>query len=97
MEDNFCFNLKLEEFARLSTRSLSAFKRDFLRIYSSSAGKWLMERRLNHARHLLTNLGKTVAEAAFESGFENSSHFSRAFRQRFGISPVSIRKRMQTA
>ncbi len=97
MEDNFCFNLKLEEFARLSTRSLSAFKRDFLRIYSSSAGKWLMERRLNHARHLLTNLGKTVAEAAFESGFENASHFSRAFRQRFGISPLSSRKRMQTA
>lgn len=29
MEDNYCYNLKLEEFARLSNRSLSAFKRDF--------------------------------------------------------------------
>ena len=29
MEDNYCFNLKLEQFAQLSNRSLSAFKRDF--------------------------------------------------------------------
>lgn len=92
MEDNFCFNLKLETFARLSTRSLSAFKRDFEKLYKTSPGKWLMEKRLNHALHLLTNMNKTVTEAAFESGFENTSHFSRSFRQRFGISPASARQ-----
>lgn len=92
MEDNFCFNLGLEEFARLSMRSLSAFKRDFLRIYQTSPGKWLMEKRLNHALHLLTNLGKTVTEAAFESGFESASHFSRTFRQRFGCSPMAMKQ-----
>ena len=92
MENNFCFNLKLEEFARLSSRSLSAFKRDFVRFYNTSPGKWIMEKRLNHAMHLLTNLGKTVGETAFESGFENASHFSRAFRQQFGVSPASVKK-----
>lgn len=91
MEDNFCFNLKLEEFARLTARSLSAFKRDFKHIYNTSPGKWLMEKRLDHAMHLLTNLGKTVSEAAFESGFESASHFSRAFRQRFGVSPAALK------
>lgn len=92
MEENFCFNLKLEEFARLSMRSLSAFKRDFQTIYQTSPGKWLLEKRLNHSLHLLTNMGKTVGEAAFESGFENASHFSRAFRQRFGASPAAIKQ-----
>ncbi|MDP4263514.1 MAG: helix-turn-helix domain-containing protein [Bacteroidota bacterium] len=96
MEDNFCFNLKLEEFARLSSRSLSAFKRDFLRLYHTSPGKWLMEKRLNHALHLLSNMGKTVSEAAFESGFESASHFSRAFRQRFGTSPASVKLQTTT-
>lgn len=91
MEENFCFNLKLEEFAKLSCRSLSAFKRDFLRLYQTSPGKWLIERRLMHARHLLANMGKTVAEAAFESGFESPSHFSRAFRLRFATSPGLIK------
>lgn len=93
MESNFCFNLKLEDFARLSSRSLSAFKRDFLKLYNTSPGKWIMEKRLNQALHLLSNMGKTVSETAFESGFESTSHFSRAFRQRFGISPVSMRQR----
>ena len=91
MEENFYYNLKLEEFARLSSRSLSAFKRDFVKLYETSPGKWLLEKRLNYARHLLANLGKTVAETAFESGFENASHFSRAFRQRFGTSPASLK------
>jgi AraC family transcriptional regulator, exoenzyme S synthesis regulatory protein ExsA len=95
MQENFCYKLKLEEFARLSNRSLSAFKRDFLRLYDTSPGKWLMEKRLNHALHLLTNMGKTVSETAFESGFESASHFSRAFRQRFGSSPASLKQ--QTA
>lgn len=94
MEDNFSYNLKLEEFARLSSRSLSAFKRDFQRIFETSPGKWLMEKRLNHALHLLSNMGKTVAEAAFESGFESPSHFSRAFRQRFGTSPISVKQQI---
>jgi AraC-like DNA-binding protein len=92
MEENFSFNLKLEEFARLSARSLSAFKRDFQRLYQTTPGKWLMEKRLNHAMHLLTHLGRTVSETAFECGFENASHFSRAFRQQFGIAPASVKQ-----
>lgn len=92
MEDNFCFNLKMEDFARLSYRSLSAFKRDFVQVYNTSPGKWLLEKRLNHARHLLTRSGKSISEAAFESGFESNSHFSRAFSKRFGRPPSSVKK-----
>jgi AraC-like DNA-binding protein len=95
MEENFCFNLKQEEFARLSFRSLSGFKRDFQRLYNTTPGKWLLEKRLNHALLLLTSRGKTVGETAFESGFESPSHFSRAFRQRFGTPPTAAKQ--QTA
>ncbi|MFT3705942.1 MAG: AraC family transcriptional regulator [Agriterribacter sp.] len=92
MEDNFCFNLKLEDFARLSYRSLSAFKRDFVEIYNTSPGKWLVEKRLQYAKHLITVAGKSITDAAFESGFESSSHFSRAFSKQFGTSPSGIKK-----
>jgi AraC family transcriptional regulator, exoenzyme S synthesis regulatory protein ExsA len=91
MEENFCFNLKLEAYARLSKRSLSAFKRDFQELYGMAPGKWLLEKRLQHARHLLVNLHKNVTDAAFESGFENVSHFSRAFRAYFGFSPTQVK------
>ena len=91
MNDNYCYNLRLEEYAQLTNRSLSAFKRDFQKQFDTTPGKWLLEKRLNHAMHLLSNMNKTVSEAAFESGFENPSHFSRAFRQHFGVAPGSAR------
>jgi len=94
MEENFCFNLKLEEYARLSARSLSAFKRDFQQLFHTTPGKWLMEKRLNLAMHLLTTLGKTVSETAFETGFESASHFSRAFRQRYDVSPIAVKRQI---
>ena len=87
MEDNYCFNLKIEQYASLSNRSLSAFKRDFQKLFNTTPGKWLLEKRLLHAMHLLTHLNKTITEAAFESGFESNSHFSRCFKQRFGVAP----------
>jgi AraC-like DNA-binding protein len=94
MEDNFSFNLKLEEFAKLSARSLSAFKRDFKKEFKATPGKWLVERRLQYAFHLLTNVGRTVSEAAFESGFEDPSHFSRSFRRQYGVSPIAMKLQM---
>jgi len=91
MEDNFCYNLKLEEFARLSNRSLSAFKRDFQKEFNTSPGKWLLQKRLLHSKNLLINAGRSVGEAAFESGFENPSHFSRAFHSYFGMPPTALK------
>ncbi|MEJ8819729.1 helix-turn-helix transcriptional regulator [Lacibacter sp. H407] len=92
MHDNYCFNLKLEQYAALCNRSLSAFKRDFQKQFHTSPGKWLLEKRLQQSMALLKNRGKSVAETAFESGFENSSHFSRSFKQRFGMSPMEARQ-----
>lgn len=92
MQENFCFNLKLEQFAQLCNRSLSAFKRDFQKVFDTTPGKWLTEKRLQQAMHLLTNMDKTVSETAFECGFENPSHFSRIFRERFGIAPASVKQ-----
>jgi AraC family transcriptional regulator, exoenzyme S synthesis regulatory protein ExsA len=92
MEDNFCYHLKLEVYAELSNRSLSAFKRDFKKHFHITPGKWLLEKRLHHAVNLISNQHKTVSEAAFESGFQNPSHFSRAFKKRFGKGPIAMKK-----
>lgn len=92
MEDNFCYNLKMEVYAELSNRSLSAFKRDFEKQFGTSPGKWLLEKRLHHGLHLLNNRQRSVGEAAFESGFESPAHFSRSFKARFGKAPSEMRQ-----
>ena len=92
MEANFCYNLGLEDFAKLSHRSLSAFKRDFRKYYNQSPGKWLLQKRLDYSAVLLKNPALNVSQAALDCGFEDLSHFSRAFKEKFGMSPANYRK-----
>lgn len=92
MEANFRYNLSLEEFARLCHRSLSAFKREFQQLFQNSPGKWLLQRRLDHAANLLRHSRMNVTEVAFDSGFEDVSHFSRVFKERFRVSPIAYRQ-----
>jgi AraC family transcriptional regulator, exoenzyme S synthesis regulatory protein ExsA len=92
MHDNYRYNLKLEQYAELSNRSLSSFKRDFLKLFNTTPGKWLLEKRLHYAKHLLRQGGKTIKETSFECGFENPSHFSRSFKARFGFPPTAIKR-----
>lgn len=93
MEQNFMLNLPLAQFAQLSQRSLSQFKRDFRAAYDSAPGQWLHARRLRHAAHLLKHTTLSVTQTALESGFQDVSHFSTAFKAAYGNSPSDYRRR----
>jgi AraC-like DNA-binding protein len=86
------YNLKLEEFACLSGRSITSFKKDFIQTFNCTPGKWLLKRRLEHAKYLLEVTDKNINELVFETGFENVSHFIRVFRQLYGITPLQFKK-----
>ena len=91
MEKNFCFNLRMEDFAELAHRSLSSFKRDFQQAYGESPGKWLLKRRIEHAANLVVNTDMSFSQIAYESGFEDLSHFSRSFKKIIGSTPSDYR------
>ncbi|WP_160290286.1 helix-turn-helix domain-containing protein [Flavihumibacter solisilvae] len=92
MEANCLYNLSLQDYAKLLNLSLSSFKRHFILLYKITPGHWLQEHKLNHAYHLLISTDKPVNDISFESGFENSTHFSHLFKKRFGLSPLKYRK-----
>ena len=92
MEQNFCFNLKLEDYAELTHRSLSTFKRDFQGHYHETPGKWILKRRVHHAANLIANSADNLTQIAFNSGFDDLSHFSRSFKKVMGSSPSEYRK-----
>lgn len=92
MEANYTYNLSLQEYAKITNRSLATFKRDFKRLFNTSPAKWLIDKRLDYAQLLINTTEKTISEIVFESGFENSSHFSRVFKEKFGASPLHYRK-----
>ena len=87
MEEQFIYNLKVDEFARLCGRSLSSFKRDFKKIYDTSPRKWLLTKRLNLARNIILNTDLSIQEICYDCGFESDSHFVRSFKEQFGVTP----------
>jgi len=87
MEANFCKNLSLDEFARLCGRSLSAFKEEFKDIFHTSPGRWLLEKRLAYSHYLLETTDNNVDTVCYISGFENTSHFTRVFKNKYGLPP----------
>lgn len=93
METNYAYNLAIEEYARMTNRSVSSFKRDFQAIYKTTPGRWLMDKKMQHAKKLLIQTNGTIASVAFDSGFENTAHFSRIFKQKTGITPMEYRKK----
>jgi AraC-like DNA-binding protein len=93
MELNFRKKLSMSEFARLCHRSHSSFKRDFQDQYNESPGKWLLNKRLDYSVYLLLSSEKRVSEILIESGFVDISHYSKAFKKKFGDSPTIYRKK----
>jgi AraC-like DNA-binding protein len=87
LEQNFMYDLTMEEIASFTGRSLATFKRDFKKVSSLSPQKWLIERRLKAAFQMIQNEGKRVKDAYLEAGFKNQSHFSLAFKKQYGFSP----------
>lgn len=87
MEKNFMFNMPLETFSYLTGRSLTTFKRDFNKLYHTTPQRWLTQKRLELAHYQLVEKNKKPIEVYYETGFENLSHFSYAFKKHFGYTP----------
>ncbi|HUH36706.1 MAG TPA: helix-turn-helix transcriptional regulator [Spongiibacteraceae bacterium] len=57
--------------------------------------RYILDMRLDKSHRLLVNpvlTEDTVTEIALRSGFNSMTHFSRVFRQRYGVSPSQFRK-----
>lgn len=90
MISNFHFNIPVEKFAELTGRSLAGFKRDFQKTFGSPPRKWLQDKRLTTAKHLIETKHKKPSAIYIDLGFESLSHFSHSFRKKFGMSPTKL-------
>lgn len=87
LEENYMYELSMEEIASYTGRSLATFKRDFAKISDLTPQKWLINKRLEVAHDLLTNQNMKVSDVYVDVGFKNLSHFYAAFKKQFGYSP----------
>lgn len=83
--------LYIEDFAELSGRSVSSFKKDFKNEFNMPPKKWINKKRIENAMLMLAQTGKSITDIAFDTGFENASYFSFIFKQETGLSPRDFR------
>jgi AraC family transcriptional regulator, exoenzyme S synthesis regulatory protein ExsA len=92
MEQNFAYNLTLENYARLCHMSLSAFKKSFKQYYNTTPAVWLKDKKLDLARHQVITSDLNIHQVSFECGFEDVSHFIRVFKQKYHLTPLQYRQ-----
>ncbi len=90
MEEHYQYDGDLQHFAYLTGRSISTFKRDFEKIYHTTPGKWLIQKKLEAAHLLLKQKKMKPTEVFLEVGFNDYSHFSNAFKKLFGTAPSMV-------
>jgi AraC-like DNA-binding protein len=90
MNHHYKYSIPLSAFAKLTGRSLSTFKRDFIKIFETTPEKWLQQKRLEQAHFLISKQKQRPSEVYLEVGFENLSHFSFSFKKLFGITPSEL-------
>ncbi len=93
MLKNFHYNAPIENFAKLSGRSLSGFKRDFATTFNNPPSIWLKNKRLSEAYYLLGQKNKKPQDIYLRLGFENISHFYTSFKKKYGMTPGEINQK----
>lgn len=87
LNENYMLDLSMEEIASYTGRSLATFKRDFAKVSDLTPQKWIIRRRLEAAHDLIKSGKKKVTEACFDVGFKNLSHFSKIYKEAYGVAP----------
>lgn len=83
-------NYSVDELAKLTGRSLSAFKRDFKEVFKTTPHQWLLRRKIDYAEQLLRTKKMKASNIYFMLGFNELSHFSAAFKKIKGTSPAFL-------
>jgi AraC-like DNA-binding protein len=83
--------ITVEDMAKTAGLSSNHLLRMFRRAFRQSPYQYIINRRIEHAQHLLRQTDQSVTEICLAVGFESLGSFSWLFRRRTGLSPLAYR------
>jgi AraC-like DNA-binding protein len=87
IREHYAQPFKVEDVARLSGMSVSAFYRNFQAVTAMSPIQFQKQIRLQEARLLLATHPNDITGVGRRVGYDNPSQFSREYRRQFGAPP----------
>lgn len=89
--DDPCGPPTLAELSREAGVEPAEFARSFRALFGESLGAYARRARLEWAADRLSSSNEPIATVAFSARFADQSHFTRAFKARFGVTPARYR------
>jgi AraC-like DNA-binding protein len=86
IEASLSRGFSLEDLERATGHCRWQLSRDFRAMFGTSPYRYLTLRRLDLARRMMRE-GGVIAQIAHDCGFSDQSHFGRAFKQAYGLTP----------
>ncbi len=97
IEQNYSHPITIEDIARFCNLNRSYLGKIFRDALNKTPQQFLIDYRMNRAAELLKLSGIPIKEVGKQVGYPNQLHFSRAFKNVFGISPSDWRKQKRIA
>jgi AraC-like DNA-binding protein len=91
LEENYLQSVDLHALATLSGYSFHRFRHLFKEETGLSPLSFVIEKRLGHARQLLTTSDRLISAIAMDCGFSTASQFGSMFKQKYDLSPSEYR------
>ena len=92
IDNHFKENLCLDELAALAHINKYYLSHAFQKEFGTSPISYLISRRIQESRYLLTDTDHTLSQIAHILGFSSLSYFSQSFRRLEGMSPMEYRR-----
>ena len=91
LKENYYSNITLEDLTEQFNISKSSLIYNFNKYLKTSPTDYLINIRVDQAKELLKNTGKSMSEIAEDCGFSSANYFSLMFKRKTGISPANYR------
>jgi AraC-like DNA-binding protein len=91
IDDNFCNEIKIEDAAKVACMSNFHFLRLFKKVFDDTPYKYITQKRIDRAFNLILRTEMPITEICYDVGFSSLSSFSWLFKQKYGMSPDTMR------
>lgn len=86
-------DLNIESLPKLCGISGAYFRKIFALNFGTSPHKYILRKRLSHAKSIIGSGDfDTISEVAIAVGYNDPLYFSRAFKKKYGVSPMQYAK-----
>jgi AraC-like DNA-binding protein len=92
---NFYRDITIKKVAEALHLDSAYLTRKFVEKYAIAPKEYIIDKRIEMAKNLLINSDVTVTEIAISIGYDDPLYFSRIFKIKEGISPLTYRKQFK--